>query len=1091
MTEPITSGILDIHRRYPVLERALQEEAAARGAVLGDRHVLLSDFYERILSGLKETPRRLTRMGQYLLAKGILEHEFADGKSLLGSFLSFRGFVDILIELVNEFQEAALSPEDLKKAIPKMGETREKFAELAIFYAMYRKCLSDFHLWDYEEQKKQVLERLRLSEPIPFLDSLEEIHFRNILSLSRLDFQIILELCRRATRLDQERPSQVFVHLPYDPSRQDASRFLEPVVRKFESTADEFPNLNLEFVIPSGGDPSARDYLLTNLFRKPDGPEPIPPIPSDGTVRLIRASAPEEEVEEMGREIRELLSKGVPVSKIGVVFRSLSLYGQLAIETARKFSLPFTFVQGNPALSSRLVRTLLLPAAILDSRFSAREVLKFLNSGFLDLSAISQESLHPRDLEELVVRAGVIDDESVPWEHGLTRLIHSLADSRKSSEEAEATVQKAESLLHIIRNMKSLFSGFPESAPISVYAARMQLLIRELKVREKVVQFGRGGEAGSHSLDFLQKELSALRSFEDTLDEIVRTSRALPAIGEIFGEASKTETCVGRQDFFDLLMEGLKDRNLAPPSEMEGIMVLDAEELVGLEFDYLFLGGLTEGEFPHRHFEEALFRDEEKEALNLALGEKIFMSTPLKQWKENLLFYRSIASARKVLTLAVSTLDEGGEVALPSQFLESSLKLLEENPEHPLTRVTQQGSVVILCRDELTRLITFLLWRPSEEKSLSMPAALLSGCLARDPDSMLRFADIFKRCEMERMRESPSMATGDALELLSDGRIEAPEILSRMARKWGEDGKWSATQLEDYGKCPFMFFMKHVLRLEKPLFPELDTDPLSEGALFHHILEKYYRKMEDAGLLPLSGKAEEETALREVAQAAFSAWEAERVTGEPHFWEIRKKSVLRTLSLWLNYERKEMEGFTPFLFEADFGRTAPFSIPDRQGGPLYLTGRIDRVDVAACGDAYRVLDYKNSRSESHKEKLRVRNLGKLGFQAPLYALAAEKLLREKGKLTTDAPLRVSGYALLKGPNLVKQDFADPTLADYFKTDPDLRAALPEGGKNLADEICGTISHIRAGRFEPSGQGCEYCDYSQTCRYRSGGESEGG
>src|SRR5208283_1114235 len=53
----------------------------------------------------------------------------------------------------------------------------------------------------------------------------------------------------------------------------------------------------------------------------------------------------------------------------------------------------------------------------------------------------------------------------------------------------------------------------------------------------------------------------------------------------------------------------------------------------------------------------------------------------------------------------------------------------------------------------------------------------------------------------------------------------------------------SATSLEDFFGCPFYYFQKHVLGIERWEEPEaaLSIDAMDLGSLYHAILEDYYR----------------------------------------------------------------------------------------------------------------------------------------------------------------------------------------------------------------------------------------------------------
>jgi RecB family exonuclease len=47
-------------------------------------------------------------------------------------------------------------------------------------------------------------------------------------------------------------------------------------------------------------------------------------------------------------------------------------------------------------------------------------------------------------------------------------------------------------------------------------------------------------------------------------------------------------------------------------------------------------------------------------------------------------------------------------------------------------------------------------------------------------------------------------------------------------------------QIEDYAKCPWAYFSKRLLRLERHEDPDEDMDNLVRGSLLHDALKRFY-----------------------------------------------------------------------------------------------------------------------------------------------------------------------------------------------------------------------------------------------------------
>jgi ATP-dependent helicase/DNAse subunit B len=1082
-------------------EREASTGCAVEGAsvALGYGHLLHSELLELLLLPVENKPRTLSRMGRYLLVQMLLQDPAEGPWHFMEPLMTFRGFLDLVVDLIEELQEGGLEPDDLMRTL--LGEPRgerdenAKNLELSRLYGAYEKRLAALSAWDRAGRKRRALEFLAGGGPHPILDSFDEIHFQNVYRLSYLDFLIITRLCTRSLQLRPERPVQVFVHLPYDPQRQDAFRYLDHLVRLFENLGEDAPsNLNLDFTMETSPAEasSSREYLLAHLFRSPEDLLHVAPLQADETIRIISAPGPEGEATAICRELRSLLERGVEPSRIAVAFRGLAAFAPALRQTGDSFSLPLIFTRGESLVTARVIRSLLAPFHLLNASFSANEVLKFLNSTYLSWDHLLPEGsikvpadarpegpieapvsscglLAPGDLEAVVAAAGVLDDESVPWEPALKKLMANLARSEKRSCSTERIERTAGLILDLIGHLREAFDLLPRRGTVQRFVEGLRSLIVTFRIRENVMRPCPVG--GARALDIFRRDMSAFEEFEDLLEDLERTARALKLRGSL-----------DRQEFYDLLVEGIKERTIPAPAGAEGIAVYEAGDLVGLETDYLFIGGLGEGRFPARHFENVLLRDSEKEILSRAAGRRIFLGTAMRQWEENLLFYLAVASARKALYLSHAASDEEDNAVLPSYFLENARKLLD-NP--PLIDGADGLDLRDLRRSaDLDGFLVRGLFRPSTDRVIAESLSLLSAYLDKGRPSQDRLLQLFGRCAVENLRQEYQWTGAPEEGRAYCGALDDGEALERVLARWGEDHVWTASQLESYGRCPFVFFMRNVLGVEKRLLPEMEVDPTAEGTLAHDILQHFFEEMRQRKLLPLRKDPREREVLLTTAQRVFAKWEEEKITGEPHFWEIRKRGTLSVLTRWLRMEQDD-PSFVPVLCEEEFG---PCALPV-EGTVLYFRGRIDRIDVDGGGTAYRVLDYKNSRDVSYVQKLKPDKIGKQNFQIPLYALAAKEILQSKNLLKVERPQRLSGYGLLKKPVITVQRFASDDLVNYFVIEEEDRAALPPGTRTFASDASRVVGLIRAGRFEPRGLECRHCDYDHLCRFRFQGEEE--
>lgn len=1075
---------LDIHPT-PLSVRKAVKSALSAGAecLLGYSAMLYSGFIDTLMCSLEEKPGRLTALEQYVLLQALMTEMVRRGDSYFIQLSPFKGFISMMRSMVEELGEALILPEDMEDVIPSLlEESRPTFQAEKELYQNYLALLTTHNLCDSTTRKRAVLRHLEQGREIPFLDTLKEIHFLSLYRLGELDFQLICRIAERGSSRSGE-SLNVYVNLPYDPYRQDAFRYLEPLVSRFESLGDKIPNLTLDFSLTIPEEPSAasKDLLRAHIFKSP-GSLPPAPVQNDGSVKIIRAGSAEEELNTIWKEVRRLLESGVETSRIAVVFRRLSQNISLIRDSAEKFGLALTFSQGGSLLESSVVKALLGPFKMVGSSFSSREVLKFLNSPFIDFQHLMKDgSLTRADIEEIIISSGIIDDDALPWEDAIRKFRDTLLLEKERSADDEERINRAERFIDLITSLKKSFTPFRSPAPIERHTRRLRAIIRDFGVEKRILTHSDALSDTKWPLFLLRRELMAFRRFLDLLYETDRISR-LEGMENPDQKGKRRRRVLNLQEFYDLLIEGAGSSGLPPLESPDGIAIMEANDLTGLNFDYLFLGGLTEGKFPERHFENILFRDSDKAVFSDMLGKRLLRSTALRHWEENLLFYQALSSAEKKIYLSYSTADEKGDETLPSHFLEHCSALLEG----PAVTDSEKRSPLSLIfgREELDLWIVRTIW--GSPHPVESSRSILHRCL-QDSDAMkAHLIHLFRRCESERERQMwiDSRNVNGSTYM---GRLVSPEPVLLLSRRWPSSHRWSATQLEEYGRCPFIFFARRLLSLKRTILPEREQEDTVRGTIVHRVLERYYGMMKERGKLPLSGCEEERSLLLHEAALTFSEWKDGHTTGDPFFWEIEKKNICRTLLAWLAFEQKEA-GMIPSFFEVAFGDNEPFILRDGRGAELRFRGWIDRIDVDRVGESYRVLDYKNSRSTLYRDKTREENIGRQSFQIPLYTKAAEVILRQNGLLSTENPQRQAGYALLKKPSYIMQTFKEDVWRRYF-SDPDNTEPPGKAERNFIEETSTMIERLRKGFFAPAGEHCDYCDFASICRFAGMGDDD--
>lgn len=171
----------------------------------------------------------------------------------------------------------------------------------------------------------------------------------------------------------------------------------------------------------------------------------------------------------------------------------------------------------------------------------------------------------------------------------------------------------------------------------------------------------------------------------------------------------------------------------------------------------------------------------------------------------------------------------------------------------------------------------------------------------------------------------------------------------------------SPSAIEAYLDCPYRWFATRRLGAGG-----LDADfgPAAVGTFAHAVLRRFYERWQaDCG--SAKPQAEQLREARALLEAEFRDEAARQYTLEPHdnpliplseSERLRMEEVLTSLKEFLAYDARLLEGFSPRLFERQFGREERV---DYAG--VAVLGVIDRVDFDERGRAV-VIDYKSSLS---------------------------------------------------------------------------------------------------------------------------------
>jgi DNA helicase II / ATP-dependent DNA helicase PcrA len=532
-----------------------------------------------------------------------------------------------------------------------------------------------------------------------------------------------------------------------------------------------------------------------------------------------------------------------------------------------------------------------------------------------------------------------------------------------------------------------------------------------------------------------------------TQADTVERLRNIAKLSELAGAYMHREPQATARDFTRYLAavaeSGLREEEAVGTATAPAVQVMTMHAAKGLEFDHVFVLGLSAARMPGPFRVQADGVPDEllKERLPAAGGREEHDAEMRR------LLHVAMTRARKGLVLAWAEGAQPGTTPRPSPFYEearAAVEVDEEGFEEELFGPAEGlHSTFRIMRDELLdtvarvggrlgemRLDTYLDVDQAVSRYLELikVAALIER--AKEGESLERALsevnEILVQCATPEQREILEQSALDGwlrdserepgTRPVGDGNGSEPSLDPFIPRR-GRGLMLSASDIDTYRICPLKYKFGRVFRI-----PQEPTIHQRFGIVVHQVLERFHSQ---------GGGS-----LAQLMELFDASWRRSGFGDSDDEQQFRERAVEALERYWAEDRRSEAE---PVWFERSFA----FRL-----GPHLLRGRVDRVDRHPDG-TYELIDYKTGKSKS-AEDLRE------DVQLSLYQMGA----RESWRLETSAQ---SYFYVLTGEK-VPVEHSEEEL---------------ERVKATVTEIAGGILKQQ---FEPtpSSEICRVCDYRIIC-----------
>jgi len=754
------------------------------------------------------------------------------------------------------------------------------------------------------------------------------------------------------------------------------------------------------------------DIFGDKLSLRPVGENLPQPFTAPASKHTWRSLDRMMEMDEVVRRLKQNIERGLSPSDSIVVVRSVAPYMTAIHAAFEKAQLPYFLDEAVELITVPLVKYLLRLLQLFDRQFVRQDVVRTLASPFCNLTFLG---LSAADVE-------YIDDES------LRRMVVS---GRSDWDWQNPMSQRLALFFDRIT---------PPTGNLSFtdFVSWVEDLIGDLLVLPNDEEYS--------DPRVIWEEHQALFEFRKVLSTLILEENL---VGLNYGDKANNYDVLLRR-----LDKALEKANFRRPNAGNNLVTVCGADLVpNRKFKSIFVAGLVEGEFPRRGDKTGfLSRDEVRKWMSYGID----IENPRNHESFEISLYKSLLErATHSLYISSPLYEMNGEELIPSFFVsQGDDKLLAQVPFLP----PNQNAV----------------WAPVSALDLANGLLWYSGAdfhkkVERQPFAVRELLErLAEPLAVVRARSAPG--AGD---LFKEWNGDISEQVKLGLVKINLPAMWSVSRLNDFGKCPFRFWISHVLKLSKLKEPEAGLDPLLKGELYHKALELFYTRLKAENLTILAPGLEAQDRVLFLYEKSIGdaiTWlETERPFKRSEFWQYEQQEIYFRLRRFLVKEKERAEDlggeYVPQLFEQAFGfeeqeAGSARALTIRAGGrEIKIRGRIDRIDLSSSGK-YRVVDYKSGSARiNEKEASAGRNM-----QLPIYAMALSRSIKPQASVAGGSYLSISSGE-------------QTGSVDFEKIEQDIIATVEDNIARFVGGVAGGTFNIRPTDADV----CGTCDHFQVCR----------
>ncbi len=489
--------------------------------------------------------------------------------------------------------------------------------------------------------------------------------------------------------------------------------------------------------------------------------------------KIFRITAPtrEKEVEYIGKRIKSIVEREqVPLHKICIAYNLIDKYSPIIRDIFSRQGIKFNLTDRIRLDMSGPVAAMLNILKIPDNDYYYKDILRGAGNPFI----------HKWIIDPHILLRTATDLKIVIGKNQWIKKTKSASDNIPESDKEREYQKKIWYRAHKqISALSDLFEPLLKPQPCAEFLGNLKAFGEKIGINRYLIT-----ENDIES----EKNIRALTMFFELASEILT----------LHGKENESKK-YSYGFFLELLRSAASNARFNTREETDaGIQITTVNEIRGLEFDYLFIGGLTDGDFPTRFSPEIFYSG------------KFARIERMHQTEQRYSFYQSLCSWKKELYLTSPEMSESREL-VESNFLKDFTRLFE---------------VTDLKAESFTNIIA------TKEEAVS---------------TLSVEDEIEEQIKADNLRmsrpDNESIFGGYILGAEEKKNNPAVEKLEELAAK-----QFSVSELEIYALCPYRYHALRMLRLEEEEEPTGEMEAVELGSVIHEILHKFFTSLREENI---------------------------------------------------------------------------------------------------------------------------------------------------------------------------------------------------------------------------------------------------